>query len=57
MSNTSNLEELQSKLAKAELHAETLKKSKYGASQYPMAKIMVESIKKEINSLENINQK
>jgi hypothetical protein len=47
------LDELQNKLVQAERHAQTLKTSKYGATEYPMAKIMVESIKRQIQTLEN----
>jgi predicted component of type VI protein secretion system len=47
------LELLQQKLFNAERHAKTLMKSKYGANQYPLAKIMVESIKNDIEVLQN----
>lgn len=47
------LDELNKKLVQAERHAQVLKTSKYGATEYPIAKIMVESIKKEIQILEN----
>lgn len=53
MHNLKTLEQLENDLIEVQNEADALKNSKYGATNYPMAKIRLESLKKEIEALKN----